>query len=110
MRKFLLLLLFPAAVLLTSCAAMGNQMTAARNMTRIELGMTKRDVVKIMGDTYQVIGSRATREGTEESIGYLDNHNDIYILTFLNGKLVEYHKEWLNRHDHDHGQGQGQIK
>jgi hypothetical protein len=105
MKKFLLLLLFPAAVLLTSCAAIGNQMTAARNMTRVELDMTKRDVVKIMGDTYEVIGSRATREGTEEIIGYLDANNDIYMLTFLNGKLVEYHKEWLPKHDHDHDRG-----
>ena len=101
MKNYLSAFILSLSVLLASCAALGNQINANRNITRIELDMPKRDVVKIMGNTYEVVGSRQTGEGPLETIGYLNGNNDIYLLTFLNGRLVEYHKEWLSRHDHD---------
>lgn len=95
MKKYTLILVAVVAILLTSCASINNQLSAGSNMTKVQLSMTKDEVVKIMGRTYEVVGSRQTNEGSEETIGYLDAYNDIYMLTFLNGRLVEYHKEWL---------------
>ncbi|MDR3059474.1 MAG: hypothetical protein LBU84_15230 [Prevotella sp.] len=93
--KYILTIIILSTMMFVSCASMSNQMNASKNMTKVELNMTKQEVTKIMGKTYEVVGSRNTQEGSEETIGYHDAYNDIYLLTFLNGKLVEFHKEWL---------------
>lgn len=93
--KYIFVIFMLSAMMFTSCASVSNQLSASKNMTKVELNMTKQEVIRIMGKTYEVVGSRNTPDGSEETIGYLDAYNDIYLLTFLNGKLVEFHKEWL---------------
>lgn len=95
MKKVIILLLF-SALLVSSCATIGSMMSANRNMKAVEINMTKGQVIAIMGDAYELIGS--TEE--VEIIGYKTADDAIYKLYFEDNKLKEWHKEWLIPSDH----------
>ncbi|HCO66484.1 MAG TPA: hypothetical protein DIT04_01835 [Dysgonomonas sp.] len=68
-------------------------------LKRIEIGMTKREVIDILGNTYDVIGARDTPDGALETLRYTNITVDgpiPYIVNFLDGKLVEWFKEPSN--------------
>ena len=71
-----------------------NSYKIAGRMKQIELGMTKTEVTEILGKNYTSKAAGATREGNFETLEYFDQLNEgWYILTFLDGKLVE----WINK-------------
>lgn len=80
-------------LLLTSCASTLNVMNTDSNMKKLKIGMTKEEVVSIVGNHYEIIGANKHTE----MIGYQYATNEIYILKFENNKLVEWHKEWLRQ-------------
>ncbi len=92
------------AFILTGCAAYKIE----SKMQQIELGMSKKKVVSILGKNYNIVGARITPEGAIESISYLStnlgNEDSYYILSFKDGKLVEWFKEqkFNNNHNHPH--------
>lgn len=68
-----------------------SMMNADNNMKKINLGMTKEQVIAIMGEHYEVIGSK---EG-EFLLGYKSYDYGIYKLRFVNGRLTDWIKDWL---------------
>lgn len=87
----ILFLISILALLLTSCATIGSMLHADHNMKKVEINMTKDEVISIMGNVYELIGS------TEELliIGYKTADDGIYKLYFEHGILKEWYKEWL---------------
>jgi len=99
----ILFLMSILALLLTSCATIGSMMSADHNMRYVEINMTKEQVISIMGDKYEMVGS------TEDLLilGYKTADDGIYKLYFENGLLKEWYKEWLpaaRQRDRDCGQ------
>lgn len=92
LRLFLMLLLYTG--LFVSCSSYKNMLSSDNNIKKIELGMTKDQVISIMGDSYEIIRSK---EGLVV-LGYESRGDGIYKLRFVNGILTEWNKEWLHRY------------
>lgn len=94
------LLILTLICTLASCASVlppdykgltNSMMNADNNIKKISLGMTKEQVIAIMGEHYEIIGSK---EG-ELLLGYKAYDYGIYKLLFINNKLKEWTKDWL---------------
>ncbi len=83
-----LLLLF---CIMTSCSTYHSMIRADANMKNINLGMTKEQVISVMGKSYEIISSRDSML----TLGYKSGDYGIYRLLFIDGKLKEWDKEWL---------------
>ncbi|NDW10034.1 hypothetical protein [Dysgonomonas sp. 520] len=97
-NKLSFLILF--LLFLTSCGATHNSMmNADSNMRKVKLDMTKQEVVAIMGETYLSVSSEKTPEGFKEVLGYRTavQTDGIYMLSFIDNKLAEWHIEWPER-------------
>ncbi len=92
MKKILIILLY--VFVLYSCA------TTALNKSvkKVELGMTKKEIVKIMGKTYNSSGAVKTPEGNLETIKYTDTTTSGYTFHFLNDKLVKWNEGTKNQY------------
>lgn len=77
-------------IFLTSCGSMASMINADRNIRKVELGMSRNEVVSIMGKDFRVLGASRTEEGDIETIGYDNANDELYLLDFLEGKLVGY--------------------
>lgn len=80
---------------LTSCGTMISAINMDSRMKKIELGMSKKKVISILGSNYEQAGARMTSDGSMESISYyaVSTTEAYYILTFKDGELVEWFKE-----------------
>lgn len=91
---------------LTSCASYKIE----TKMQNIELGMSKKKVVSILGKNYDAVGAGITPEGAFERISYpfstLMNEDGYYILSFKDNVLVEWFKDKTpkgqQQHQHNH--------
>lgn len=57
---------------------------------QLEMGMTKKEVVRVLGNGYTALGGIATPDGNLETIRYTDPIAGWYVVRFLDGKLVEW--------------------
>lgn len=68
-------------------------MNANSNIKKVELGMTKDDVIHTMGKSYQRMEVFKDNNGTDvEVLGY-PTVDAIYMLRFENGVLVGFHQD-----------------
>lgn len=93
--------------LLTSCGTLMQPYQMDSKMKDIELGMTKKKVISILGKDFESAGARMTSEGSIETISYktasmTENTEGYYLLSFKDGKLVEWFKEKYPVHNHQH--------
>jgi len=97
--KYLLsLIILTCALSFTSCGATFNM---GSRLKKLEIGMTKSEVIKILGNSYDVVGARETPDGTIEIWRYtgvnMSDGNPTYIVNILNGRLVEWFAEPTHR-------------
>lgn len=86
-------------LLFTSCATTMSMVNADNKIKKVKVGMTQEEVIQIMGNSYQIIGSK---QG-QAILGYEAIGDSIYKLVFIDGILIEWTKEWLPRQDiHKH--------
>lgn len=110
MKKMRWMYILGITVLLTSCGSIISAYKMDRKMQDIELGMSKKKVVSILGKNYETAGARITPEGPIESISYAassisETVDSYYILNFREGILVEWFKDKHashNNHNHTH--------
>lgn len=77
--------------LFTSCGAtLSNAIAADNNIQKLELGMTKQEIITIMGNTYKRLEVKQAPGGYQETLGYLDYQDGLYRLRLLDGKLQEW--------------------
>lgn len=98
MKKMKWLYVLLATFLLTSCGTLMQPYQMDSKMKDIELGMTKKKVISILGKDFESAGARMTSEGSIETISYktasmTENTEGYYLLSFKDGKLVEWFKE-----------------
>lgn len=76
------------------CSSIKDAWNADSNIKKVEIGMTKSQVVSIMGNSYDSAGARKSYNGTtQEAIKYVVNEDVWYMLYFEDGKLVEWFKD-----------------
>ncbi len=108
MKKRKWIYVIPFAFLLTNCVTFMQSYQMDNKMKNIELGMTKKKVISILGKNFESTGARMTSEGSVETISYKtytlsDNNTEgYYLLSFKDGKLVEWFKEKHPVHNHRH--------
>ena len=105
MKKMKWLYVLLATFLLTSCGTLMQPYQMDSKMKDIELGMTKKKVISILGKDFESAGARMTSEGSIETISYktasmTENTEGYYLLSFKDGKLVEWFKEKYPVHNH----------
>ncbi|MCC8188698.1 MAG: hypothetical protein LIP08_14685 [Bacteroides sp.] len=83
--------LLTLVLLLTSCAMYTSMMNADKNIRKLSIGMTEKEVIGVMGKEYEVISANSRNTVW----GYKSYDDSIYMLYFEKGRLVEWEKEWL---------------
>ena len=75
------------ALFLSSCGVW----SLDSKVKQLRLGMTKQEVVSVLGARYTHLEAIAVPEGDLETIAYSDNlYGNSYTIRFLNNKLVEW--------------------
>lgn len=69
-------------------------------LQKIEIGMTKEQVISILGKSYIIMGAGSSPDGNLETWSYSDPNvmedpNKRIIVNFLDGRLDEWHREYL---------------
>lgn len=94
--KFIVTLLILTCVFtFSSCGTM----SLGTKLKNVEIGMTKKEVISVLGSSYDVVAARDTPDGTLEVWRYNNVTIDgpiPYIVNFLDGRLVEWFKQPAN--------------
>jgi hypothetical protein len=65
-------------------------------MRKVEMGMTKAEIIQIVGTAYNIASSSIDDNGNAiEVISYKNTDSDEYFLKLINNKLVELKKEHI---------------
>lgn len=73
------------ALTLAACGPVYNT-----QLKQVELGMTQREIVSLMGDKYSVVDQRSNGDQTLEYVDKFKNH---WYFVFVNGQLNKWYKE-----------------
>lgn len=86
-------LIFVTLVLFTlsSCSILFP--TLDKKVGNLELGMSKKEVLNVVGKSYELVGASMTPEGTAETILLKDKKSSNYVLSFLENKLVSIKRD-----------------
>lgn len=90
-------LLFLICIMTACSASQKSMMYSDQKIKDVTIGMTKEQVIAIMGEGYEVIGSN---EDTI-TLGYKTLDYGIYKLVFANDKLTGWNKEWFKNYYQD---------
>ena len=85
--------------LLNACAVNNIAWKTNENIKKVEIGMTKEQVIQILGDRYMITASSKNNQGhAVEVLGYKSDANEEYKLTFISNKLTEWSREHVNKY------------
>lgn len=88
------------AILAFTITACGTMNLGAK-LKNVEIGMTKHELVSVLGKSYEAKGGVQTPDGNIETITYYDAmYGTTYVFNLLNGKLVEWYEEHLPPQPH----------
>lgn len=76
------------AVTLAACGPVYNT-----QLKQVELGMTQREIVSLMGEKYSVVDQKSNGDQTLE---YVDKYKNHWFFVFVNGQLNKWYKETEN--------------
>lgn len=92
MKRVIALIFF--ASLFISCAT-----TKYSSPNGVAIGMTKSEVVKLVGKSCRVVSTNKTPEGLYETMEYAKKekglNDELFVYDFFNDKLTEWHTEIL---------------
>lgn len=93
MKKILFISFIIASFLFSACASY--TMAPVSKMREIKLGMTKEQVINILGSDYKPASASEKDGALYESIAYYpqENRTEEYVYHFKNGILTEWKKE-----------------
>ena len=74
-----------AAALMAACS------TLSERSQSLSLGMTKEQVIKVLGKDFQTVGAReSSLEGKSEVLRYKDKDSEELLVYFRDGRLVQW--------------------
>lgn len=84
---------------LTGCVSNGITWSANANIKKIALGMSKEQVIQVMGNDYLVSSSSKDDDGNNiEILVYKSDSHEEYRLNFVNNRLTEWNREFTNKY------------
>lgn len=93
------LLIYCAGCLLIGCVSNYVTWSANANIKKIALGMSKDQVVTILGKDYLIASSSKNDYGKPvEVLAYKSDINEEYRLKFVNDQLTEWNREFINKY------------
>ena len=94
-----LLLVCCISYMLTSCVSNYITWSTNDNIKKIGLGMSKEQVIQILGKDYIVSSSsKDERNNQIEVLAYKSAAYEEYRLKFVNAKLTEWNREFTNKY------------
>jgi hypothetical protein len=97
MKTKLLSIVISTSVMLSSCAMNYITWNANKNIKKVELGMSKSDVIRIMGDLYIVNSNSLNAESKkEEVLVYKSDSTEEFRLKFTDNVLVSWDRVHVN--------------
>lgn len=85
--------------LLTACVSNHITWSANENIRKVALGMSKEQVIKILGRDYLVASSTKDERGNPvEVLAYKSAVYEEYRLKFINAQLIEWSREFTNKY------------
>lgn len=93
MKKVLTAVLL--TVLLASCSVQMFSRLNGKHMSMLELGMSKKELIEILGRDFTIPEKRIENGNTIEVISYRDypRIDEIYFFVFVNDQLEEWYRE-----------------
>ena len=85
-------------LMLSSCSTFsGVAIMTSTNMNKLELGMSKEQVTKILGSDYTIAEKRMENDTKIEVLSYRDyyKNDEIYMFLFKNDKLDKWYREFI---------------
>jgi len=82
-------------------ACVGNNIAwkTNENIKKVEIGMTKEQVIQILGNKYMITAASKNLLGNAvEVLGYKSDANEEYKLTFVSNKLTQWSREHVNKY------------
>ena len=100
MKIIKLLFCFSLILLLSSCTSSSTIMTSEK-MNNLELGMTKDQVVSILGKGYTIAEKRVDNGVNLEVLSYRNLYKDdeFYMFVFTNDKLERWYRDLLPKYE-----------
>lgn len=96
MEKIFITISLSLMLLLASCSSYQTMVNANDNVKNVSLGMTKEQVIAIMGQSYRLSGvSSLENGGLKEAIWYPATQKSIFFFTFEADKLIEWHERFI---------------
>ncbi|GAB2529014.1 hypothetical protein [Spirosoma aerophilum] len=93
------LLIYCIGCLLTGCISNHITWSANANIKKIALGMSKDQVIQILGDDYMIASSSKDERGNRiEVLAYKSDAYVEYKLKFVNALLAEWNREHINKY------------
>lgn len=94
-----LLLIYCIGCLLTGCVSNHIAWNINTNIKKIALGMSKDQVISILGKDYMIASSSKDAYGKPiEILAYKSDAYEEYKLKFVNAQLMEWNREYTNKY------------
>jgi Tfp pilus assembly protein PilF len=95
MKKSKIFILFAFVLILSSCSAFQAAIMTSSKMNKLELGMSKEQVTKILGSDYTIAEKRIEDSNRIEVLSYRSYYKDdeFYMFVFKNDKLEKWYRE-----------------
>lgn len=96
MKKNLITIIGLLAVILSSCSGVRIAAMRQSKMEQLELGMSKSQVVNILGSSYSIAQKEIHMSDTIEVISYrnVPFDEEFYLFRFKNNKLEKWNREF----------------
>ncbi|GGB94820.1 hypothetical protein [Dyadobacter sediminis] len=99
MKTIKLLLFFLAACFLNACISNNIAWKTNENMRLVKIGMTKEEVIHLLGNKYMITSSSNDAYGNPvEVLGYKSDADEEYKLKFVSNQLKEWNREHVNKY------------
>lgn len=94
-----LLLIYCVGYLLTACVSSHITWSTHSNMKKVAIGMSKDQVISVLGNDYLVASSSKDERGNNvEVLAYKSDVHEEYRLRFINAQLAEWSREFTNKY------------
>jgi len=88
-----LFFILSVCVTFSSCSIIpGLNYNNSEKVQKLHLGMTKEDVIKVMGKQYAIESVSREENGVLEIFRYYSSESTPYLLHFLNGELILFNR------------------
>lgn len=90
-----------AIIAISSCSSLSIAHMTSSKMDKLELGMSKEQVTKILGNVYTIAEKRIEDGDQIEVLSYRDfyKEDEFYLFQFSNDKLKKWYRELLPQYD-----------